>query len=508
MSRRSHSARLNDGLSRKVDPLLSSKNKKIAGTLVAVAFRPFVGDAADVVGRAISAGPKDDIQRLMATMADSQDKGWRALELGLRGKSVLNKATSLFAADNGVVQDQIRAFLEAIEGQSLDQEHGPTIDENFKAKCLRELVTARKKGVIPGVSVPPQRFANEASVFSGATNPTELRDTEAEMLKYAGAELAVNGFDNLASYITLAPKDESPLLIVAVQYFFRRAVEEDPALSHMLQVQRIERINHLITDALGELDAGFKGLGDQLSSAFDSLTTQVSQVQEGVDEINDKIDEWQLQEAQRQEAIDAERKMMMAMLQQMSQQIAQLTNTPASQQPTVDVDDRGAVEKLRQKAEEAITSKLDSASDSDKEVVQNLTLVTKQFDTVSQRVFTHLPSSKRTTSSELMPTMSQNASGVFGNKKRSLTNRKKTLPKAKIELMLKEQGEAAQNRMVQVYDKNGSLVREVKTDSGGYLSVVGLAPGSYTVTLASPFKMQKQLEITPGQNVVEDWDIG
>jgi hypothetical protein len=66
---------------------MSSQATKIAGGLVALALRPFLGDVSGDLVRMITRGPADQIQRLMQVMTESQDRGWRTLEIGLRGSS-------------------------------------------------------------------------------------------------------------------------------------------------------------------------------------------------------------------------------------------------------------------------------------------------------------------------------------------------------------------------------------------------------------------------------------
>lgn len=486
--------------------MVSSRNKKVAGTLVAIAFRPFVGDAADGIGRAISSGPKDDLQRLMEAMAESQDKGWRALEIGLRGDSMFQKAGNLFSSDNGAVQQQIKAFLAAYDEQDYDDEFAPKITEEFKAKCLKELVTARKRGVIPGDAVPADRFSSETSVFPGAASPAEIRDAESEVLRYAGASLAVNGFNNLSSYISMSPKDGSPILAIAVQYFFRRAVESDPALANLLQVQRLEKISDAVTDALEKLDDGFNTLGNRLSEAFDSLSSQVSRVQEGVDEIQDKLDQWQLEESKRQEAIDAERAMMLSMIQQMSLQISQLTNTPINHGAEVNPDDNDAVDQLRREAEAAIEAKRTTTSSEDQQQLEKLAKITKQFDTVRKRLFTHLPSTRASDDPNLLPSMTANAGGVFKVKKRTLSSGNRVIGKASFNLRLTNLAEPFDGISVEVVNARGSMVRDLKT-VGGAVSSSGLPPGRYTFRIRSPREETMTCELKAGSNSLPDWNI-
>jgi len=493
-----------------VPPKVSSDAKKVAGSLVAVALRPFVGDAADGIGKAISSGPKDDVQRLMLVMAESQDKGWRAMEVGLRGPSWWGKAGRMFGGQSGgaAIQKQIEAFLKELEKESENKDDGPVCDAKFKEKCLRELQGARKAGLIPGANIPAERFSEEIKVFPAGADTQKLKESEEEVLKYTGAQLAVNGYDNLASYISLAPSGDSPLLVLAVQFFFRRAVESDSGLAHMLQVQKLEQIDNRLATALDGLDEGFRSLGDKLDDAFGELSTQVSEVQSSVDSVHEKLDQIQLDEAKRQAAFDEERKQMMMMMQQMSQQIALLTGGTQQAPAPVDISDEAAVDKLREQAETALTEKAEHATEKEQAEIAALQEVTRRFDSVRKRAFAHLPSAATRQFKGMMPSTSGAADAVFGKfKNQRLKKKKRPTGPTKFTLKLLFSNEACGSIDVTVKTADGQVAGTYTTESDGTLNSGTLQKGSYVISVSRPIHAEREISLRDGTNVLADWDI-
>ena len=118
------------------------------------------------------------------------------------------------------------------------------------ARCLWDLHIAAVAADNPALELwPPQM---------GIDDPARLLDAEWGAVGRVADELEQAGHAQLTHLLRLRPPQGPPLLAVAVRYFFRRAVEEDPKLFQALAFARWEglaRSGALInlTDEMSEL---------------------------------------------------------------------------------------------------------------------------------------------------------------------------------------------------------------------------------------------------------------
>jgi serine/threonine protein kinase len=222
-------------------------------------------------------------KRLTQALQKANDCAWRALEIALAGDSWWRgiKAT-LAAADEKAFREQVQVFLRSTPFPGIDGK------KNFRQQCLRELQAARKAGVLTGGSLNPQELAREAGSFARFGDPQSLLDAEMRIVTDLAGELQQQGYGNLGWLLGQRPGQGLPLIVIAVRYFFRRAVETDQQLFQGLT-------NAQLGDALQQMKkldesqtAGFAGLGDALDKYGAQLEQLLSGVQESLGEISDK----------------------------------------------------------------------------------------------------------------------------------------------------------------------------------------------------------------------------
>src|SRR5262249_29107057 len=203
------------------------------------------GDGLSAVARFLSDRLSDHSLRVADALKAAADRAWRALELALAGESA---RTALDAADEKAFREQVRLFL-------LNARHAEG-DPDFVAACLAELRAARAAGVLDGDDVDPAKLADRLGDLTRFAEPTALLAAQWKLADELAADLTAGGFPALAAFLTLRPANDpsaAPLLAVAVRYYFRRTVEEDPKLFQGLAFAQLERIGKAQEDGAAQL---------------------------------------------------------------------------------------------------------------------------------------------------------------------------------------------------------------------------------------------------------------
>jgi hypothetical protein len=507
---------------------MATQSLKMAGGLISLALRPFIGEASSEIGKLISRGPSDNSQRLMLIMSESQDRGWRALEVGLRGSSWWNSAGNLFTGkrDDNSLQKQIGSYLKTLESS---QENQALITKSFRENCLGELIEARKQGIIPGPKVPTERFPEHIKIFPAGASATQIKQAENMALGQINSSLVDIGFSDLAKYIALSPNGETPLLALAVQYFFRRAVENDHSLAQLLQVHQLEKIESQNNSLLEGLDSGFQSLGSRLDSVFDQISEQVTEVKSEIIIVQNTLNAMQMEEFRRQEASEKDRQFIIDMLKMMSSQIADLKannrkngdnkdlgDTQVKSNNNIDLlspvnssvlDDVDYITNLRTKAGEAIEKYKTSTNPDDSRKVQELDVLTQRFDAFQKRAFPNLSaptSADKTGSTESF----SSGTGMFKRKNTGFKRQSFTEGNCSSFII------SVYNKLNSVVDCEFDIVNDVtrdtitaKTNSKGVLDIQNILPGSYKIVCRSFNFKYMTFCIRPGQNVLKDWDL-
>lgn len=491
---------------------MSSQATKIAGGLVALALRPFLGEVSGDLARMLTRGPADQTQRLMQVMSESQDRGWRTLEIGLRGSSWWGRAASrlMGRGEEVALQGQIEAFLRDMESRG---DGSNPIDSDFRERCLGELKHARTGGLVPGPSVPVDRFPEEIRIFPAGANTTQIRQAETQALGQIYQALLASGHANLARYIEMAPMGDAPLLIVAVQYFFRRAIEADQGLAHLMQVQQLEQIDSQLGQALEGLDRGFRNLGDQINSVFDELSAQVSEVKSSVDGVHDKLDlikdQMQLDETRRQDAADKNQQVLMSMILQLSEQVARLSGNAALTVTPVRIDDTRAVDDLRRQAGAALAQRQASENPEERQQASVLAEVTQRFDAAMQRAFPHLMAPTAAERSGIRPAISSGANSIFSRGAASQPSRKRpaTDGPARFSLAVYLGSSPCVGIKFSLVPEAGGQATVLAPNNCGQIEGPEVPAGSYRLSVCDQPQKVLTIRLRPGTNVLPDWDL-
>jgi hypothetical protein len=202
--------------------------------LSVLALRQVIDGASEAVGIKSAAGVIDFLadrfsnhsQRLIVALQTANEKAWKALEMALAGESLWSRLWNrLGRGEDPALHQQIRAFLDADTPESARADFA-----GFHQQCLLELRKARTENVLGGGSLDPHQLAHQLGAFIPFAEPQKLVDAEWQSVASCSVELHQAGYPNLARLLTVRTPERLPLLVIAVRYYFRRAVEEDPKL--------------------------------------------------------------------------------------------------------------------------------------------------------------------------------------------------------------------------------------------------------------------------------------
>jgi serine/threonine protein kinase len=238
-------------------------------------------EAAGMVGAEAVAGFlkdqfTDHSRRLSRALAEAHERAWKALEIALAGPSLWNW---LDRSDDKAFRRQVRAFLDVTPLAGLPG-HGP----EFRQIALRELQAVRKSGVLTG-SLDPAELARSAGAFARFSDPQAVLDAEWQAVEQTAGELRQAGYKNLAHLLSLRPGEGAPLLVVAVRYFFRRAVEGDAELHRGLSWASWENLAESQRQGFDDLTTVLNDHGRQL----DDLLGLVGEIREAVLDIRSEV---------------------------------------------------------------------------------------------------------------------------------------------------------------------------------------------------------------------------
>jgi hypothetical protein len=227
----------------------------------ALALRQVLGPGSDSALLAVGNRFADRSARLLETLKKANAQAWRAIELSLAGTSWWDKCKlAVSSGEQAAFRTQVTAFLEATPCDNL-----PDAGPEFRKRCLAELKAARKTRLLPGDQLgDPAALDAEAKSLARFEDPKSVLDAELTAVRRTSEELRAGGFENLGRFVGLKPPQGQPLLVVAVQYFFRKDVQADPELAAEFQFNEIEKLSQ------GQ-EAGFAGLHAALAQQGERL---------------------------------------------------------------------------------------------------------------------------------------------------------------------------------------------------------------------------------------------
>ena len=254
--------------------------------VTALAIKPLAQGACKVMGLAaaeagvaavtdlLSHRFTDHSQNLHRALQKAHDRAWKAIEMSLAGDSWWQSVrTRLAPAEERALQQQIVRFLQQTEPDAKER-------ESLRKQALAELKVARKDGLLNYQAADPKTMASQTADFARFDNPTALLEADRKDVDGIAADLRRSGYENLAAWIL--PENGPPLLAIAVRYFFRRAVEDDPQLFQGLTFAKLDELK-------AEQEAAFGGLNDALSTLGQRLEELLGDIQVAVVETRDTV---------------------------------------------------------------------------------------------------------------------------------------------------------------------------------------------------------------------------
>ena len=228
----------------------------VAGAACRAAGLSVAADGVGTVSRFLAERLTDHSRRVSDALGRASEQAWAALELALGGESVLTAADR---ADDRAFREHVRLFLRAVRF-------------DLAPRCQNELRAARAGGVLGG-GADPVALAPRLGELARFSDPAAQVAAQWELADELAADLAARGFGALARFVALRPAADptaEPLLAVAVRYYFRRAVEDDPRLFQGLAFAQLDRIGRAQEDGaaalagvLARIDALHTTLRDQ-----------------------------------------------------------------------------------------------------------------------------------------------------------------------------------------------------------------------------------------------------
>ncbi|MFO0799589.1 MAG: hypothetical protein U0804_19130 [Gemmataceae bacterium] len=222
----------------------------------ALALRQVLGPGSDSALMAVGNRFQDRSARLLETLKGANAQAWRAIEIALAGASWWDKCKlAVSSGEQAAFRAQVAAFLQATPCDDL-----PDAGPEFRKRCLAELKAARKQRLLPGDQLgDPAALDAAAKSLARFDDPKAVLDAELAAVRRTSQELQQAGFAELGRFVALKPPQGQPLLVVAVQYFFRKDVQADAELAAEFQFQEVEKLSQ-------RQEAGFAGLQEAVAA--------------------------------------------------------------------------------------------------------------------------------------------------------------------------------------------------------------------------------------------------
>ncbi|MBN9517721.1 hypothetical protein J0H58_04240, partial [bacterium] len=227
----------------------------------ALALRQVLGPGSDSALLAVGNRFQDRSVRLLETLKAANAQAWRAIEIALAGSSWWDRCKlAVSSGEQSAFRSQVTAFLQATPCENL-----PDAGPDFRKRCLAELKAARKARLLPGEDLgDPAALDAEAKSLARFHDPRSVLDAELDAVRRTADELRAGGYCDLGRFVALKPPQGQPLLVVAVQYFFRKDVQANQELAAELQFHEVEKLSQ-------SQEAGFAGLHAALAQQGERL---------------------------------------------------------------------------------------------------------------------------------------------------------------------------------------------------------------------------------------------
>jgi hypothetical protein len=232
--------------------------------LSAIAMRTVAGPGSDSALHALADRHGDRSAKLLNALKFANAQAWKAIEVALAGTSWWERAKRQVASgEQHAFRHQMQSFLDAAPI--------PDCGPGLRKQCLADLKRARKAGLLPGEDLlDALEVGWNAKAMARFETPRAVLDAEFDGIRNTATELKGQGFEALAQVVELRPPGGQPLLVVAVQYFFRKQIQSDPTLSAEWTFHEIEKLSERQEAGFAGLHLAFAGLGERLEGMLDT----------------------------------------------------------------------------------------------------------------------------------------------------------------------------------------------------------------------------------------------
>ncbi len=118
-------------------------------------------------------------------------------------------------------------------------------------------------------------MANQVAALARYSDPLALVEAERRLLAGVADILRAEHFDSLAHLIELQPRPDRSLLAVAVRYYFRRSVEDDPKLFQGLAFAQLEQLQEAQEEGLGAIQELLTSHGEETERLLGEVQADV-----------------------------------------------------------------------------------------------------------------------------------------------------------------------------------------------------------------------------------------
>jgi hypothetical protein len=230
------------------------------GHIAAETATAIAGDWVRTVAGKVLRHFTDHSEKLTEAQARSNERAWKTIEIALGGQRFWDRFA---AAEDRALRDRVKSFLVSTVARD---------DPDFLTACLKELRQARDKGhLAAGDGFRPEVLADEVGPFARFDDPEALLAAECAIVEEVAGEFRRLGYRHLGRLLDVTPTRGQPLLATAAQYYFRRAVGNDPVLARELNWARLTTIDRRVEEGFAFLAQIQERHGRALEEALEGL---------------------------------------------------------------------------------------------------------------------------------------------------------------------------------------------------------------------------------------------
>ena len=240
------------------------------GLLSRCALAQIVGESTESILGFFTGHFSDRSRRVIEALHQSSEKAWKALEVSLAGETLWNK---LDPTDEKALRQQVRSVLDNMPLPMF------TARAEYRKLCLQELQDARRRGHLLS-RLTPEELGQSLNLFARQPKPDALIAHQQAAVEQMSKYLDHHNYKHLGWLVGHEVQPGQGLLVAAVQFFFRRAVENSEELRESLQLSRIEALTQSQAAGFQQLEVLFTLHGQRIEGLLEGVRGAVLDVRE------------------------------------------------------------------------------------------------------------------------------------------------------------------------------------------------------------------------------------